>query len=84
MVLPRFLYNFGKFAFFAPHSPAAAENRPFSLQKRKSAIDHNGLSRIFGAPAGTRILDPLIKSQMLYQLSYEHTCLCCVPTALIL
>ena len=27
---------------------------------------------IFGAPAGTRILDPLIKSQMLYQLSYGH------------
>ena len=26
----------------------------------------------FGAPAGTRILDPLIKSQMLYQLSYGH------------
>src|SRR5699024_6761726 len=28
--------------------------------------------RLFGAPAGTRILDPLIKSQMLYQLSYGH------------
>ncbi len=31
----------------------------------------NGV-RLFGAPAGTRILDPLIKSQMLYQLSYGH------------
>ena len=31
---------------------------------------------VFGAPAGTRILDPLIKSQMLYQLSYGHITLC--------
>ena len=30
------------------------------------------LQAVFGAPAGTRILDPLIKSQMLYQLSYGH------------
>ena len=29
-----------------------------------------------GAPAGTRILDPLIKSQMLYQLSYRHILYC--------
>ena len=41
-------------------------------------------SLLTGAPAGTRILDPLIKSQMLYQLSYEHICVCCVLTALIL
>ena len=30
------------------------------------------LQAVFGAPAGTRILDPLIKSQMLYRLSYER------------
>ena len=33
---------------------------------------------LFGAPAGTRIPDPLIKSQMLYQLSYRginHACI---------
>ena len=83
MVLPRFLYNFGKFAFFGPAQPGCGR-KPAVFAAKKSAIDHNGLSRIFGAPAGTRILDPLIKSQMLYQLSYEHTCLCCVPTALIL
>ena len=27
---------------------------------------------LFGAPAGTRIPDTLIKSQVLYQLSYGH------------
>ena len=27
--------------------------------------------RFFGTPSGTRTLDPLIKSQLLYQLSYE-------------
>ena len=30
------------------------------------------LQAVFGAPAGTRILEPLIKSQMLYKLSYGH------------
>ena len=37
----------------------------------------------FGAPAGTRILGPLIKSQMLYQLSYRHV-YTVVLTALLL
>ena len=36
-----------------------------------------------GAPAGTRILGPLIKSQMLYQLSYRHV-YTVVLTALLL
>lgn len=27
-------------------------------------------------PAGVRTLDPLIKSQMLYQLSYKRVCIC--------
>ena len=84
MVLSRFLYNFGKFAFFDTARPGCGRKPADFAAKRKSAIDHNGVSRISGAPAGTRILDPLIKSQMLYQLSYEHTCLCCVPTAPIL
>ena len=30
--------------------------------------------RIFGVLAGIRTLDPLIKSQLLYQLSYEDKC----------
>ena len=56
--------------------------KPFRHNKKPHhAVWH---SAVFGAPAGTRILDPLIKSQMLYQLSYEHICVCCVPTALIL
>ena len=36
-----------------------------------SAIKKGLITQSLGAPAGTRIPDPLIKSQMLYQLSYR-------------
>ena len=67
-----------------PNPPAGwcRPHKPFRHNKKPHhAVWH---SAVFGAPAGTRILDPLIKSQMLYQLSYEHICVCCVLTALIL
>ena len=41
-------------------------------KKRHRKRPHAIGVRSFGAPEGTRILDPLIKSQMLYQLSYGH------------
>ena len=71
MVLSRFLYNFGKFAFFDTAQPGCGKKPAASPQKRKSAIDHNGVSLISGTPAGTRILDPLIKSNVIALL--------CVP-----
>ena len=39
--------------------------------KQKTGQSQTALTGL-GAPAGTRILGPLIKSQMLYQLSYRH------------
>ena len=42
------------------------------LKKEKSRDKSYDLSRDFGALAGTRIPGPLIKSQMLYRLSYER------------
>ena len=47
--------------------------RPFSLRiKRKSHEESYDSSWDFGALEGTRIPGPLIKSQMLYRLSYER------------
>ncbi len=40
-----------------------------SHEIEKTTFDR--MSFFLGAPAGTRIPDPLIKSQMLYQLSYR-------------
>ena len=41
-------------------------------RKEKNREDSNESSRLFGALEGTRIPGPLIKSQMLYRLSYER------------
>ena len=71
MVLSRFLYKFGKIAFFDTAQPGCGRKPADFAAKRKSAIDRNGVSRISGAPAGTRILDPLIKSDVISLL--------CVP-----
>ena len=40
----------------------------YQMKKQLEILLHNCL--IFSDPAGTRTLDPLIKSQLLYQLSY--------------
>ena len=48
----------------------------FSLQTKKAdqlLTDPRYSPKKNGAPAGTRTLDPMIKSHLLYQLSYEHT-----------
>ncbi len=39
--------------------------KPVGLDKKKTAV----AVFFLGAPSGTRTLDPLIKSQLLYQLS---------------
>ena len=56
--------------FFSSQKVVKSENN------KKRNNDNNQIMAFyrcfFGAPAGTRILDPLIKSQMLYQLSYGH------------
>ena len=54
-------------------------NKKAACYAKKIAITRG----CFGAPAGTRILGPLIKSQMLYQLSYRHA-YTVVLTALLL
>ena len=36
---------------------------------KTGAIDHSAISPKSGTPSGIRTLDPLIKSQLLYQLS---------------
>ena len=41
------------------------------LQKKKTAASRD-VAVLLGAPAGTRIPGTLIKSQVLYQLSYRH------------
>lgn len=40
--------------------------------KSKTAVKSYDFTTVYGALAGTRIPDPLIKSQMLCQLSYER------------
>ena len=60
-----------KTAFILDFTSAARAEK----QKPDIRIKEKNLTskrEVFGAPAGTRILDPLIKSQMLYQLSYGH------------
>ena len=42
------------------------------IREKKNREDSNESSRFFGALEGTRIPGPLIKSQMLYRLSYER------------
>ena len=51
--------------------PFAAQNGIESLAKANKKRPSQGWSFFIGAPAGTRIPDPLIKSQMLYRLSYR-------------
>ena len=52
---------------------AKTVQRPYSLRiKRKSHEESYDSSWDFGALEGTRIPGPLIKSQMLYRLSYER------------
>ena len=43
---------------------------PSAVQTKK-ALQANSVRLFYGALARTRTLDPLIKSQLLYQLSYE-------------
>ena len=51
--------------------PLALRATGFEPQGVAIQKDTRGVSFCIGAPAGTRIPDPLIKSQMLYQLSYR-------------
>ena len=44
-----------------------SEVRVAGVHKKKNTVFHGVFH--FGAPPGTRTLDPLIKSQLLYQLS---------------
>ena len=61
----------------ARHAEPARQNLPGRfVSKTKNRRQNQRSAVCFGAPAGTRILDPLIKSQMLYQLSYGHLSCC--------
>ena len=68
----------------ARKQPSAIHGRagPYARSNAKTG-GNLAVSTGFGAPAGTRILGPLIKSQMLYQLSYRHV-YTVVLTALLL
>ena len=47
------------------------KNRPFGVWERVGEIKKASFAKeAFGDPGGARTLDPLIKSQLLYQLSY--------------
>ena len=50
--------------------PFVSQNMIESLTRVNKKRPSQGWSFFIGAPAGTRIPDPLIKSQMLYRLSY--------------
>ena len=54
---------------YARQTVAALTTTPLRVPKKIKKDSHKDYPLLFGAPPGTRTLDPLIKSQLLYQLS---------------
>ena len=52
-------------------TPAHSRRSRFGAGKAKNAEHREGVLHFFGAPAENRTPDTLIKSQVLYQLSYR-------------
>ena len=55
----------------------------FGAQRKSQTAHYKSFGFPFGDPGGTRTHDPLIKSQLLYQLSYGVS-VCSIATAKVL